>query len=228
MKPERLDHLLSRIGVCSRREVGRVVREGRVTVAGAVVKFDAKVDPQAVWVDGVPIEAPDGLLILLHKPRGVVCTHATNEGPRVFDLIPAAWRRRDLTTVGRLDQDTTGALLLTDRGDWVHAWAHPKRHVEKVYVVTVDRPVDEAGVASFARGLVLADGPCRPCVLEFVDEFVVRLTLTEGRHHQVKRMFAKVGREVVALHRESFGLYGVLDLDEGLCRRVEPEGVAVR
>jgi 16S rRNA pseudouridine516 synthase len=222
MKPERLDHLLARLGLCPRRLVRRAVRDGRVEVDGRTPAFDARVDPEQVRWDGAPLLAPDGLVVLLHKPAGTVTTASEAEGPRAIDCVPAAWRRPALQPVGRLDRDTTGALLFTDRGDYNHAWTHPRRHVEKVYVARLDRPADDAVAAAFARGLVLSDGPCRPAPVDVLADGSARVTLTEGRSHQVKRMFEAVGRTVLSLHRERFGPYALDGLPPGACRTVVP------
>ncbi|MFN0069347.1 MAG: pseudouridine synthase [Limisphaerales bacterium] len=211
MTRPRLDQLLSRTGLASRREAGAWIRAGRVLVAGRVADDPAaRVDPLKVRVDGEPLEAPDGLLVLLHKPAGLVCSHAADEGPTIYDALPARWRRRNppVTSVGRLDRDTTGALLLTDDGALVQRWTHPRQKVEKLYEVEVDQPLGPELVPLFASGeLRLPDDPrpCLPAALELTGPCAARLTLVEGRFHQVKRMFEAAGRQVVRLHRARFG-----------------------
>lgn len=221
MRGERVDHLLGRLGVCARGDVRRWIADGRVVGRAGAVRHDDRVDPADITVDGAPLLAPGGLLLVLNKPAGVVCSASMGEGERVIDLVPDVFRRPSLQPVGRLDRDTTGVLVLTDRGDWNHAWTHPRRHVEKVYVATLDAPVGSEHVAAFAAGLVLGDGPCRPAHLE-PDGSVARVTLSEGRHHQVKRMFAAVRREVLSLHRERFGAWTLDGLSAGACRQVTP------
>lgn len=223
----RIDQLLSRFGHCSRREAAAWVRAGRVRVAG-VAAGDAseRVDPARTEVDGAPVEAPGGLLVMLHKPLGVVCSHDAREGPSIYDLVPPIWLRRNppVTSVGRLDKDSSGLLLLTDVGEWVHRWTSPKQHVEKTYEVTVQGRLEEALVGVFASGsLVLPgeEGPCRPARLESLSPHEARVHLTEGRFHQVRRMFVAVGLEVVRLHRPRFGPYLLGDLEAGAWRRLE-------
>ena len=187
---------------------------------------DQKARASEVWVDGEPIDSPDGILVLLHKPAGHVCSHDTKEGPRVFDLVPERWLERNppVTTVGRLDKDATGALVITDQGELVHQWTSPKRHVTKLYEVTVDRDLDASLIGVFAAGdLVLEDErkPCLPARLVIVSAREARLELTEGKYHQVKRMFASQGWTVTRLHRSRFGEFELGDLPVGQWRRLD-------
>jgi 16S rRNA pseudouridine516 synthase len=211
MKLRRLDQLLSSLGHGSRREVREVIRNGLVTVAGAVEDDPgAKVEARDVLVEGEPLEAPDGLLAILHKPVDYVCTHSEDEGPTIYELLPERWTMRNppVTSIGRLDKDTSGILIVTDRGELVQRWTSPKSVVEKVYEVEVDTPLEPHLIATFASGtLVLRSEttPCLPARLEIVDELHAKLTLTEGRYHQVRRMFASQGWNVVGLHRSRFG-----------------------
>src|SRR5690606_36615496 len=141
----RLDQLLSNLGYCSRRDARKWIDEGRVTVSGAAADDPGKrVDAAAVQVDGEPLDHPDGLLLLLHKPLGLVCSHDPREGPNVYGLLPPRWQRRNtgVTSVGRLDKDTSGLLLLTDQTPLVHRLTSPKHKVPKIYRVTVDRPLE--------------------------------------------------------------------------------------
>lgn len=223
----RLDQLLSSCGYCSRSEARLWVRGGRIQVRGQVVKAaDEKFLPEEVMVDGEPLESPDGILVLFHKPAGYVCSHDEREGQRVFDLLPARWLKRNppVTTVGRLDKDATGALVVTDQGDLVHQLTSPKRHVTKLYEVTVDRDLDASLIQLFAAGtLVLEDEhkPCLPAKLEIVSAREARLELTEGKYHQVKRMFASQGWTVTRLHRSRFGDFELGDLPVGQWRRLD-------
>lgn len=229
----RLDQLLSHCGYCSRREARLWVRAGRVTVAGEPVdKADFKVLPAEVRVDGESLEAPDELLVLFHKPAGCVCSRSDGEGTTVFDLLPPRWARRNppVATVGRLDRDTTGALLLTDAGLWVQRWTSPKHKVPKVYEVTVNRDLDPALVTLFAAGgLLLADDPklCLPARLEITAPRTARLELVEGRYHQVKRMFEGQGYTVTRLHRSCFGEYTVANLEPGQWRTLPVPPISV-
>ncbi|MGE3311044.1 MAG: pseudouridine synthase [Limisphaerales bacterium] len=220
----RIDQILSNFGYCSRREAAIWVRGGRVEVDGRVVDdASERVEPVRVRVDGEAVEGPTGLLALLHKPAGVVCSRSDGEGPGVYGLLPERWSRRHppVTTVGRLDKDTTGLLLVTDLGEWVHRWTSPKHHVEKTYEVVLDGPGEAAWVDLFESGTLVLEGeekPCLPARLEWVGPHEARLHLVEGRFHQVKRMFSAVGREVVHLHRSRFGTYELGDLPVGAWR----------
>lgn len=221
MQPRRLDQILANYGYCSRSEAKVWVRKGRVTVEGVVAKgAEKKASPDAVLVDGRPIECPEGILALMHKPAGYVCSHDAGEGPTIYDLLPAQWLRRNpaVTTIGRLDKDTTGILLITDSGDLVHRWTSPKHKVTKIYQVTVNADIPAKTVELFAAGTLTLEGeekPCAPARLEILSPREARLELTEGRYHQVKRMFASQGCEVTRLHRSRFGEYEVGELRPG-------------
>lgn len=230
-KPQRLDAILSRYGYCSRSEARVWLNRGRVTVAGKVEKSPSeKALVRDVQVDGAAVEFPDGLLVLLYKPAGYVCSHDKKEGPSVYDLVPARWLERNppVTTVGRLDKDTTGVLLITDDGDLVQRWTSPKHKVPKIYEVTLDKDLDPALIPLFASGqLVMEDDdkPCLPARLEIVNPREAKLELVEGKFHQVKRMFSAQGYEVVRLHRSRFGTYTLGDLSRGQWREVAVEAV---
>ncbi len=217
----RLDQLLANLGYCSRREARTFVAAGRVTVGGEVADdFGKKVAEADVRVDGEPLDHPDGLLVMLHKPVGLVCSHDEREGANVYSLLPERWRRRNpvVTSVGRLDKDTSGLLLLTDQSSLVHRLTSPKHKVPKLYRATLDRDAVPEWVATFAAGTLRLDGedaPCTPAQLELVAPRAVHLTLTEGKYHQVRRMFAAVGATVLTLHRARFGDLELGDLPVG-------------
>lgn len=211
----RLDRLLSNLGYGSRREVQSLVRAGRVKLDGAEVQdADDKValtpDLSArMTVNGKPLDPPPGLALMLHKPLGVTCSHK-EAGALVYELLPARWRLRDpaISTVGRLDKETSGLLLLTDDGALLHRIISPKSNVAKRYLVTLDRPMkgDEGQV--FAAGTLMLEGedrPLLPAELEVLSPTEALLTIHEGRYHQVRRMFAAVGNHVTALHRDRIG-----------------------
>lgn len=225
----RLDQLLSALGYCSRREAMAFVKDGRVKLGGVVVKrSDQRVDASLITVDDLPLEAPDGLLAMLHKPVGYSCTHSADEGPNIYELLPVHWPDRNpvVTSVGRLDKDTSGLLLVTDIGSLVHRYTSPKSEIEKTYLVEVDKTLDPALKDVFAKGDLMLRGedkPCLPARLEMVSDLTARLTITEGRYHQVRRMFASQGWHVERLHRERFGPYELGDLAEGEWRMLSVE-----
>lgn len=222
----RLDQLLSSLGYCSRSEARGWVKAGLVTVAGIPADdAGAKVDPAQVRVEEEPLDHPDGLLLLLHKPLGVVCSHEAREGPSVYGLLPERWQRRNppVTSVGRLDKDTSGLLLLTDQSALVHQLTSPRRKVPKVYRATADRDLTPDLVPLFASGTLRLAGeqePCAPAQLRIISSREAELTLTEGRYHQVRRMFAAAGATVLALHRPSFGHLALGDLPAGRWREL--------
>ena len=233
----RLDRLLANMGYGSRREAQQLVRLGAVTLDGApVAKADMRIAvtsdlPQRIQVEGRPLDPPPGMALMMHKPLGVTCSHK-DSGELVYGLLPPRWRQRDpaISTVGRLDRDTSGLLLLTDDGDLLHRIISPRRHVAKRYVATLARPLtgDEAGI--FAAGELMLEGedrPLAPAVLEPLTATTARLTITEGRYHQVRRMFAAVGNHVEALHRDRIGGLDLpADLEPGRYRLMSAEDVA--
>jgi 16S rRNA pseudouridine516 synthase len=226
-KPRRLDQLLSRYGYCSRSEARAWLRAGRVTVRGVAAReTDDKALAADLLIDGQPIEAPGGLLALFHKPTGCICSHDERDGATIYSLLPARWTQRNppVTSVGRLDRDTTGVLLLTDDGALVQRWTSPRHKVPKVYEATVDANLRPEWVALFASGELILDDedkPCLPAKLEILSPREARLELVEGRYHQVKRMFASQGCSVTRLHRSHFGDFDVSSLAPGQWRLLE-------
>jgi 16S rRNA pseudouridine516 synthase len=223
----RLDQLLSSLGYCTRREAEALVKGGQVSINGIVAtRSDQRADPHQITLDGKPLEAPDGLLAVLHKPLGYVCTHADGEGPTIYELLPHRWLARNpaVTSAGRLDKDTSGLILITDIGALVHRFTSPKAEVEKIYEVTVDHALEPSLIETFASGTVMLRGeerPCLPAKLVIQSATTASLTITEGRYHQVRRMFASQGWHVEALHRSRFGDYTLGDLKEGQWRILE-------
>lgn len=235
----RLDRLLANLGYGSRKDVqalvaaGKVVLDGKVLKdAGARIAVDATL-PERMTIRGVAVDPPAPLVLIMHKPLGVTCSHK-EDGQKIYDLLPRRWQIRDpgLSTVGRLDKDTSGLILITDDGDFLHRVISPKRHVPKTYLATLDRPLNGSEGDIFAAGTLMLDGeekPLLPAKLDVVDAKTARLTITEGRYHQVRRMFAAVGNHVVTLHRERIGgLTLPADLEPGQHRILpasEAEGV---
>ncbi len=211
----RLDRLLANLGYGARREVQQLIFAGRVKLDGEIVAHeDQRIAltpdlPQRLSVSGQPLDPPPGMVVMLHKPVGVTCSHK-EAGPLVYDLLPQRWLRRNpiLSSVGRLDKDTSGLLLFTDDGALLHRIISPKRHVVKRYEATLARPLDGGEAAIFASGALLLEGedkPLLPATLEPLASNRARLTIGEGRYHQVRRMFAAVGNHVAALHRNRVG-----------------------
>jgi len=211
----RIDRLLANMGYGSRRDIERLALNDRVRLDGEPIEdVAARIAispdlPARMSVDGEPLDPPPGLILALHKPLGVTCSHK-EAGPLVYDLLPPRWRRRDpaISTVGRLDKETSGLLLMTDDGALLHRIIAPKSHVAKRYRVDLARPLrgDEAALFG-AGGLMLEsdDKPLLPAEFEPLSDRAGLLTLHEGRYHQVRRMFAAIGNHVDALHRDRVG-----------------------
>ncbi len=226
----RLDKYVSQCTALSRREVGYALREKRISVNGDIARSASmKIgDDDRVSLDGQALAPAGPRYWMLHKPAEYVCARTDASQPCVTDLLPPE-AVADLQLVGRLDKDTTGLLLITDDGQWNHRITSPKRQCPKVYRVTTADPIAAETAARFAEGVVLRDDPAPtlPATLEVIDSHSARLTLREGRYHQVKRMFAAQGNRVVALHRESVG--GIEldpDLAPGDYRALTPEEIA--
>jgi 16S rRNA pseudouridine516 synthase len=206
----KLVRLLANLGYGSRKQVQALLREGAVTdAAGEVLYADDAPAFDDVRVDGEPLDPAPGMLLLLHKPAGITCS-TKDKGRLVHDLLPPRFRLRNpqLSTVGRLDRDTTGLLLMTDDGALLHRITSPKSKLPKVYEATLAADLRGDEAARFASGTLLLeddDTPLLPAPLEVLGPRRARVTLHEGRYHQVRRMFAAVGHHVEALHRSAIG-----------------------
>ncbi|GAB5561000.1 MAG: pseudouridine synthase [Synoicihabitans sp.] len=226
MAARRIDQLLANLGYCSRRDARKWVADGRVLIDGVPAKNTAtKAEPNAVQVEGEPLDHPHGLILLLHKPTGLVCSHDEREGPSIYDLFPDRWRRRNpvITSVGRLDKDTSGLLLVTDQSQLVHRLTSPKHKVPKIYRAVVDRELDPSLIETFASGSMQLEGekaPLAPAKLVIREPRIAELTLIEGKYHQVRRMFASQGWHVISLHRERFGDLTLEGVAEGKWREL--------
>ena len=229
----RLDRLLANLGYGSRREVTDLVARRQVVLDGVAVKdagarLPVTADlPARMTVAGQPLDPPAPLTLVMHKPLDLVCSHR-EAGRSVYELLPHRWRAREpaLSTIGRLDKDTSGLLLITDDGPFLHRVISPKRHVAKRYVATLARPLAGGEAEAFAAGTLMLEGetePLAPAVLEPLEPTQARLTITEGRYHQVRRMFAAVGNHVTALHRDRIGGFDLpADLAAGAWRILTP------
>ena len=214
----RTDALLSRFGYCSRKDAPAWIKAGRVVQDGsAITAARQNADPARTLVDGAPVPFPNGLYAAFHKPLGCTCSHK-EDGALIYDLLPPEWLRRNppVNTVGRLDKETSGLILLTDDGAFEHAMTSPRRHVPKVYELTTSTPIPEDAVELFAAGTLLLNGettPCKPAELSITAPCAARLTLHEGRYHQVRRMLAAAGAPVLTLQRVQIGPLRLADLN---------------
>jgi pseudouridine synthase len=220
----RLNAYLARAGVASRRRADELIKAGRVVVNGEPGQLNTFVERgDRVEVDGEPVAAQQLRYVLLDKPAGTVTTAHDPQGrPTVVDLVDVPER---VVPVGRLDADTTGALLLTNDGPLAHRLAHPRYGVEKVYEVEVDGRPDDAALRRLAEGVELEDGRTAPARVRRLAPSKIELTLHEGRKHQVKRMLAAVGHPVRRLHRSGYAGLTLEGLDPGRWRELEPSEV---
>jgi 23S rRNA pseudouridine2605 synthase len=220
----RLNAWLARAGVASRRKADELIKSGRVTVNGSLGELNTFVNRgDEVRLDGEPLTPQGAAYVLLYKPAGVLTTASDPHGrPTVVELVGHPAR---VVPVGRLDADTTGALLLTNDGDLAHRLAHPRYEVDKVYVAEVEGAPDEDVLRALRAGIELDDGLTAPAEARLVGPSTVELILHEGRKHQVKRMLAAVGHPVLRLHRSRYGPLLLGGLAPGAWRELEPAEV---
>lgn len=228
MATMRLDRFFSSQEILSRKEVKEAVLKKQITVNGETAKkIDMQIDPQTAQVcyKGQAVAYEPFVYLMLNKPQGVVSATEDKTHRTVLDLVPPELYRSDLFPAGRLDKDTVGFVLLTNDGDFAHRILSPKSHVSKRYEVTIDGPITAQDEEQLRSGITLADGYiCKPCTLTLLSDCenpVYEIILTEGKYHQIKRMFGSVGRGVVFLKRTHIG---GLELDKTLpecgCRKI--------
>lgn len=229
---ERLDKILSDSGIGTRKELKKIIADGRVFVNGFPArKPETKLDRSTseITVDGKQINIAKYRYFAMNKPSGVLTATEDRNQSTVLDLLRPEDRNLGLFPVGRLDKDTTGLLLLTNDGDFAHRVISPAVGVEKRYNAETDGSVTDADIVAFASGLVLKDGTvCQNAKLEYLGENRCAVTISEGKYHQVKRMLASVGKPVLKLHRESVGALVLPDqLDEGSYYELESCDIAL-
>jgi 16S rRNA pseudouridine516 synthase len=211
----RVDKLLSSMGYGSRNEMARMAKAGGITLdAAALLDITKRIPvtsdlPTRMQINGEALDPVAGMVILLNKPLGMTCSHK-EVGALVYDILPQRWKSRDpaISTIGRLDKQTSGLLLLTDDGDLLHRVISPRRQIKKTYRVKLARPLTGTEGHLFASGYLMLDNddkPLAPAELEIISETEALLSVTEGRYHQVRRMFAATGNHVEDLHRERLG-----------------------
>lgn len=222
---ERLDKIISSRTALSRKEAKGFISGGKVSVNGTVIKSsEYKVsENDEILLDGKKISGKEHLYIVLNKPEGYVSATEDQEQKTVLELVPPELSRKGLFPAGRLDKDTTGLMIITDDGEFAHDILAPRKHVSKSYAVTIDLPVTDEMKRGFENGVELIDGVCKPALLEITGEHTATVTLSEGRYHQIKRMFGCFGAKVTKLHRLSVGgFYLPEDLPPGKCREITP------
>ncbi len=239
-RPRRLEDILFSQGFGTRRVCAGLIQQGHVTVNGEAVDDAGAVfetEELNFTVQGVAWPFQEQAYLMLHKPAGTECSQKPSAWPSIYTLLPAPLRQRPqkgavqgVQAVGRLDQDTTGLLLLTDDGAFIHRMSSPKKHVPKVYEVTAKHPVTQDMVDRLLAGVVLDDDPkpVRAAACVITGEHTLSLTLTEGKYHQVKRMVAAVGNRVEGLHRSCIGGLSLpADLAPGHWRWLTAEDLAL-
>lgn len=224
---KRIDRILSEQTNYSRKEIKKLVSKGVISVNGCVVrKSDEKYDEDniSIKINGEDISVNKHFYLLLNKPKGYVSTTVSDSDKTVIDLVPNKYKTRTLFPAGRLDKDTTGLMLITDDGVFAHNILSPKKHIKKVYEVVIDKEISDEMINGFKEGVKLNDGECKSALLEKVDTNKCLVTLTEGRYHQIKRMFGCYKAKVLELKRICMGeLYLPSDLGVGEVREVSDE-----
>jgi len=219
---ERIDKVLSSQTLYSRKDIKDLIRRKKITVNNQIIsKSDTKIDPEKdiVQIDGDTIEIKKYIYLMLNKPKGYISATEDRNMPTVLDLVPIEYAHRNLFPAGRLDKDTTGLMIITDDGDFAHNILSPKKHIEKTYNVIIDIPVTNEMVEGFKNGVMLNDGKCKKASLEITGNYSATVILTEGRYHQIKRMFGCFGANVLELQRIKMGNFKLpKDLNEGECR----------
>lgn len=224
---KRIDRILSEQTNYSRKEIKKLVSKGLVLVnEGVVRRSDEKYDEDniSIKINGEDVSVNKHFYLLLNKPKGYVSTTVSDSDETVIDLVPNKYKTRTLFPAGRLDKDTTGLMLITDDGVFAHNILSPKKHIKKIYEVVIDKDVSDEMIDGFKEGVKLNDGECKSALLEKVDTNKCLVTLTEGRYHQIKRMFGCYKAKVLELKRICMGeLYLPTNLAVGEVREVSDE-----
>ena len=228
MAKQRLDKFISNQLIIPRSAVRTSIRRGNAQVNGEVVRdAGALIDTSNMKVnyEGREVGFKEYVYILMNKPKGILSASTDKSRQTVVDLVPEHLRRPTLFPVGRLDKDTTGLLLITDDGVFAHNCISPKKHISKAYIAQLDGEINEEIIDAFKKGVTLADGSkCAPAILQKISDKTVRIVISEGKYHQIKRMFGTVDLGVNNLHRESIGGLKLPDgLQEGNCIEMEKQ-----
>ena len=205
---ERLDKIVSNYTSFSRSEVKKLIKEKRIKVNNEFVfKSDIKIDVNfdKITIDNKIIQIKEKIYLILNKPKGYITATEDKSSATVLDLISEEYKARNIFPVGRLDKDTTGLLILTNDGTFAHNITSPNKNKSKVYIATLDTPITDKMKLEFEKGVILNDGKCKPASLEIINEFTAKVTITEGKYHQIKRMFGCFGAKVIELKRIQIG-----------------------
>lgn len=224
---ERIDKIIAAQTEYSRKEIKKLVSQKRVKLNGEIIlKSDIKIDEKKdiISIDGKELKVQENVYLILNKPQGYISATEDRKQKTVLDLIDEKYSHRELFPAGRLDKDTTGMMIITDDGQFAHNILAPKKHISKTYEVEIDIPVTEKMKIEFEKGINLNDGICKTAKLEITGENTAVVVLTEGRYHQIKRMFGCFGAKVTRLHRIAMGFLELpKDLKEGASRELSKE-----
>ena len=224
---ERLDKVIASTTNYSRKDVKNLIKKKSITINNELAKkSDLKInlDIDRVAIDGVELTIKKYVYLILNKPKGYVSATKDNLIPTVLELVPKEYTHRNLFPAGRLDKDTTGLMIITDDGEFAHNILAPKKHISKTYEVTIDIPMTKDMITGFTEGVPLNDGMCKPANLEIISENTGIVTLSEGRYHQIKRMFGVYKGKVLELKRIKMGELSLpTNLKEGECRELTQE-----
>ena len=224
---ERIDKIIVSCTSYSRKDVKELIRKKRITINNEIIaKSDLKVDPDniKIFIDDNEVKIQKYVYLILNKPKGYISATNDKSMPTILDLVPVKYKHRNLFPAGRLDKDTTGMMIITDDGDFAHNILAPKKHIKKLYEVTIDIPMTNDMVEGFKKGISLIDGDCKPSILEITGPNTGKVTLIEGRYHQIKRMFGCYKAKVIELNRIGMGnLILPTDLKIGECRELTKE-----
>jgi 16S rRNA pseudouridine516 synthase len=219
---KRIDKIISEQTSYTRKEIKKLISKKLVEVNNELVrKPEDKYDETSIVlkIDGQEIKIKEHIYLLLNKPKGYVSATEDKRDKTVLDLVPEEYKTRELFPAGRLDKDTTGLMIITDDGIFAHNILHPRKHVKKIYEVTIDAPVTDEMIKGFKEGVQLNDGECKEAILEKTSEYTCKVTIREGRYHQIKRMFGCYKAKVIELNRICIGnLY--LDIPLGTIREL--------
>lgn len=224
---ERLDKVISLQTSFSRKEIRELIKNRKVIVNNVVaLKPDLKVDTlkDIIKINNLEMSIKDKIYLILNKPKGYISATEDRNMKTILDLVPEKFSFRNLFPVGRLDKDTTGLIVITDDGEFAHNILSPKKHIEKTYYVKIDKNINEEMIEKFKKGVNLKDGICKPAVLEKISDYEAYVTITEGRYHQIKRMFGCFNSKVLELERVKIGNFVLPDdLKFGECRELSIE-----
>lgn len=227
MKKQRLDKFIANQLILSRSVVRNAIQKGKVKINGITVRDSGTIITESdnVTFEEKSVTYKEHIYVLMNKPMGILSASNDKSRKTVVDLVPSNLKRQGMFPVGRLDKDTTGLLIITDDGEFAHNCISPKKEISKSYIATLDGDITDNMIKTFADGVVLADGTlCKSAVLEKVGTNVARIIITEGKYHQIKRMFGTVGLGVNQLHRESIGnLTLPPELLQGECVEIDAE-----